>query len=310
MASTNAPTIQLFLKPHFYAGEATLIDATIVFPHAVINAKSGPILLYDLFYENVPCYVHTERRVRGTDKMGSVPFIFVDVDKYRQDWRPGRDIVGDLKLELQVFPRRVTKDTPIGPRMDIRADSGGLVGAGAYFLPAIAKKGSYQYAVEWDLSLAPPGTRAVWTYGEGPKRQTHTGDQDTLRQTAYMVGPIKSYPAEPSTDAPPGFCATYWLGTLPDNLYAQRSFNTELFAKLSHTLGVPQDTYRVFIRNAPSGYGGTSFSQSYVLDYDERARSETASELQRLFTHEMIQTTTISQATSEETAWFVEGEFH
>lgn len=309
MAAASPPLIQLYLKPHFFGGEATLIDATLTLPYEVVSAKRGPILLYHLNSDNVPCYVHTERRVKGTDKIGTVPFIFVEVDKNTQDWRPGRDIVGDLKLELQVFPRKVNASTPVGPRVDIRTDCGGLVGTGIYFLPIIAKRGFYNFAVEWDLSLAPPGTRAVWSHGEGPKRQHHVGDQDLLRNSTYMVGPIKSHPPDPQPDAAPSFCATYWLSDMPDYIQELTTvFNPELFKQVAATFGVPESTYRVFIRKALHGWGGTSTSGSMMFEYDPLSGPRNPHKIRQSFAQKMVHSLAKITFESEEFEWYTKGE--
>jgi hypothetical protein len=83
---------------------------------------------------------------------------------------------------------------------------------------------------EWDLSLAPTGTRAVWSHGEGPQPVAMAGPVDTLINTVYMVGPIRNFPPEPRRGTSPGFSACYWFGeTLPDNLDRLKGFNADLF---------------------------------------------------------------------------------
>jgi hypothetical protein len=91
----------------------------------------------------------------------------------------------------------VTTDTYSVENLDLSPDHGGLIGFGISLLPALYADTVYQNIAEWDLSQAPEGTRAVWTFGEGPIPVVKVGPASILSESVYMVGQIHSKPPAP-----------------------------------------------------------------------------------------------------------------
>lgn len=144
-------------------------------------------------YGNVPTHEFMESSVHAIDGSGPLRLTFAaSVSKLTIDWRVARDIVGDVSLQFEVYPRVVDSTTPPGPRVDLRHDQGGLIGSGCWFLPEPVYCRNFKFQVEWDLSLTPANTRAVWSFAEGPRRSMATGPIELLLNSVFMVGPINS----------------------------------------------------------------------------------------------------------------------
>ncbi|KAJ7271028.1 peptidase M61 domain-containing protein [Mycena rebaudengoi] len=303
------PALRLLLKPHFTrSGAASHISVAYTIPP---SDEAGPLLLFETFFVNVPSHPYSEADVHAEDDVGALPLQFVPTGRQNeQEWRPSRVVVGDLTLRMDVFPRKVDITTPLGTRIDLRTDQGGLQGAGRWFLPRVARAGIFTNIVDWDLSLAPPsGVRAVWSLGEGPGRVTSTGPSDVLTNTVYMVGPVNSFPPEPRPGTQPGLCACYWFGALPPNLDRLKGFNTALFERMARMYGDEDGSYRVFARSAVRGYGGTGFKGSYVLEYDPSTAQEPDDDVRALFAHEMVHSFSLMDADEdgEGNEWYIEG---
>lgn len=103
--------------------------------------------------------------------------------------------------------------------------------------------------------------------------------------------------------------ACCWFGSLPGNLDRVKKYNAELFPPMAAHFEVSGETYRVFIRKAEIGFGGTGFLSSYVLEYDETVEAETDDELKELFTHEMVHSfsTMNPEEDDYDNGWFTEG---
>ncbi|EFX04206.1 trypsin-like serine typically contains c-terminal pdz domain protein [Grosmannia clavigera kw1407] len=275
-------------------------------------AAERPALLFNTFTDNVPAPHLTEAAVVAVDDNGRLPLQFVDLPRAgrntQQHWYLGRATKGDIVLTYNVQPREVDIKTPVGSRIDLRRDQGGLQGVGYWFLPRVLSDATYTNIVQWLLpSDAPAGTRCVWSFGEGPKPIYLVGRTDITWNSVYMVGPICSYPSlgESSTAE----CVCYWFGSIPDDLDKVKDYNTELFPKMTDFFQRENEEYRIFIRKALVGFGGSGFLGSYVLEYDTSIEEESDADLKRLFTHEMVHSfsTLESEDDGSSNEWFEEG---
>ncbi len=303
------PVLSLRIRPNFTSGgDVSHLSVSYTIPKSALTG-ANPHLNYTTWFGNFAAHPYSESDIFATDTVGRLPFIFVDQTSTLQQWRLGRDPFSDLTLKMDVFPRKVDGHTAPGPRVDVRLDQGGLIGTGGWFLPQVAQSDLYLHAVEWDLSEAPPGTRAVWTYGEGPYRVEQPGTIDTFTRSVFMVGPIQSSPAKPQLHSTPGTCTTYWFGHLPPVLQRLKSFNTELYAPMADFFQDLDGSYRVFIRTSPRGWGGSSYLASYILEYSDSILEAADEEVMNLLAHEMVHsfTSLSSEDNGEENAWFIEG---
>ncbi len=92
---------------------------------------------------------------------------------------------------------------------------------------------TYHNIVEWDLSQAPKGTRAVWTYGEGFLPMGKSGPAIILRDAVYMVGRIHSEPPSPVPRSTSDYYGYYWFGELSPNIVVIRDIHLDSYLKVS-----------------------------------------------------------------------------
>ncbi|KAJ5363601.1 trypsin-like serine typically contains c-terminal pdz domain protein [Penicillium cataractarum] len=307
------PTIWLRLTPHF---DSLGVSALSVRLEIFQEFPTGqPMFVFNTFLDNVPAPPLEESDVIAIDDQGALPFKFVNIPtkgrNRQQHWCPVRAVKGTLVIAYDVSARKVDKFTPVGTRIDLRRDQGGLQGVGKWFLPQLISDLTYTNVVEWRLpSNAPQETRCLWSFGEGPKAIKRVGKSDAIWDSVYMAGPIRSYPeTKPEFYNSEGFSVCHWFGSLPENLDRIKGYNTELFPRMMAHFRSHDETYHVFIRKVPFGYGGTGFLSSYVLEYDETIHAASDDALTRLFTHEMVHS--FSKMDHEDggydNAWFTEG---
>lgn len=310
---SDKPTIHLRLTPRFDSDGVCSLSVCLTVQSPEV-AGDQPMFLFDTFVDNVPCHPYKEDDIKATDDQGPLSLLFHDIPSLnrntQQEWRVTRPTSGDVCLKFEAYPRKVSAKTPLGARIDLRRDQGGLQGVGRWFLPILISEQTYINVVEWDLPEdAPASTRCIWSLGEGPKPILRVGRSDTICRTVYMVGPVQSYPEtipEKQTD----FSACYWFGNLLPNLDRQKGVNTELYPKMANHFGVTGESYRVFIRKSEVGFGGTGFLGSYVMEYDNQTREESDDSLLLFFTHEMVHSFTdlSHEESGYDNDWFREGE--
>lgn len=309
MPRKSYPVISLKIRPNFTTGgDVSHLSVSYTIPRSALAGPS-PHLNYTTWFGKSAAHPYLESDIFATDSIGRLPFIFVDETSTLQQWRLGRDPVSDLNMKMEVLPRNVDIHTASGPRVDLRSDQGGLIGTGGWFLPQVDQDDFYIHTVEWDLSEAPAGTRAIWTFGEGPYRIEHLGTIDTFARSVFMVGNVQSSPARPQLRPLPGTCATYWFGDLPPILQRLRSFNTDLYTPMADFFQDVDSSYRIFIRTSLRGWGGSSFLVSYILEYSDSILEAAYDEVMSLLAHEMVHsfTSLCNEDDGTENAWYFEG---
>ncbi|KAF5678537.1 peptidase M61 domain-containing protein [Fusarium denticulatum] len=312
MARSKHPSIYLCLAPHFDIGGVSALSVHLVIENPSVQ-DGQPMFLFDTFMDNVPGHPYCESDIHASDDDGPLPLAFRDIPSpnrnTQQQWCPTRQTKGHVSLRFDAFPRTVSEKTPLGARVDLRRDQGGLQGVGRWFLPLLISEHVHKNTVEWILpDETPLSTRCVWSFGEGPEPVVVIGRADTVWRTVYMTGPVCSYP-DSAAQKGDILAACYWFGDLLPNLGRLKAYNTSLYPKMAEHFGVSGESYRVFIRKTKVGFGGTGFIGSYVLEYDETVADETDDSLLLLFTHEMVHS--FSGLSPEEDGydndWFTEG---
>ena len=255
------------------------------------------LLILPLQLANVPSQRYDGFALQASDDSGALSLHICDssASDPQRYWLVRRPTHGDVTIQYRALPRRVDEKTPIGPRVDLRHEHGGLQGSGLTVIPippsSASKERLYTLSVQWDLAAAPEGTRAVWTFGEGPEPVKRIGPASLLANCIYAVGPIKSYPAADGGQRDRNDYAFYWFGNPPAIITSIAQPNKRLFRQMSTFFRDPGiSPYRVFVRNASParGFGGTAFVRSYMLEYDAAITSVSEDEIFLLLAHEMV----------------------
>jgi hypothetical protein len=270
-------------------------------------------------FDNTPSQRYSKDSVLAIDKNGDIPLDLQDCQVTgRQIWTIRRKIGNQYSVLFQAFPRKVDENTGPGARVDLRCDQGGLQGAGKTFIPlplwAEDRLIDCQISVQWDISQVINTTRTIWTFGEGPSSIQITGNlAKSIWNSQFMVGPVLSYPDQPSKSE--SEFGMYWFGSrTPQRITNLGQSNEILFSHLAEFFEpeiLGQQPYRIFIRRATPvhSFGGTALSRSYILEYDETIAEEHQSSIEFLLAHEMIHNWLLMDNETDgfENDWYIEG---
>jgi hypothetical protein len=313
--SSSGPSIVLTLTPNFNASQHIVSLSAVLEVQNVRQVNSGEVLLEMKMVEgNVPSNDYRgTNALKARDDNGVLPLTFQDAENGMRYWYSSRTTKGITITEFEAFPREVDEHTPVGPRVDLRMDEGGLIGAGSTFIPVPPNRDTlFDVHLNWDLDGAPEGTTAVWSFGDGIEVRK-TGTTEVLFNTVFMVGPINNYTKQitPAHVATEDF-GVYWFGN-PRPFDVQNVARTcdRLFERMASFFKDTQRSYRIFIRFNPyRGFGGNGFVRSFVLEYDPYVTID-PDDLLYLLAHEMVHNWPLmeqeSKGDSEEGAWYTEG---
>ncbi|KAL5314730.1 hypothetical protein ACEPPN_017376 [Leptodophora sp. 'Broadleaf-Isolate-01'] len=330
MADDDTPTLKVLITPQFDENGlaiSLLISLTIDSPLLVKDSK---LVTFPATFAGV-C---TEHELKASDESGELPLVFEDPKESDQSlersWVTLRNTFGDVEIRYEVSTSSKDQFKTGGPVLGLHREQGGLMGSGFAIIPVLPPKETYRNIVEWDLEQAPKGTRAVWTYGEGPHPVERVGPVSILRDSVYMVGRIQSNPLATTTTGNYGY---YWFGSLPSNIELIKDMHRAFFANAkrffeidSHNkedfdhpffASVPKGNckylaepplHRSFVRNTGNtkSFGGTSFGQSYIFNYDDQIDKVYKFDLIRWMTYEMTHIW-LGPSVEEGIDWLYEG---
>lgn len=171
-------------------------------------------------------------------------------------------------------------------------DQGGLLGSGLAIIPTPPVDKIYRNIVEWDLSEAPDGTRAVWTFGEGPAPVERIGTASILSDSVYMAGPVHSNPPTPITGSISDYYGYYWFGNLPPTVEVIKDMHHALFLKICdffEETPSASNPYRGFARHTGprKSFNGSSFTRSHIFDYEDQIAEAEDYDLVRRLAYEV-----------------------
>ena len=191
----HLPGLNITFKPHATAGAIDYVDATLIIEGLSVPAGE-PVLRMPLVVASIPTARYDGDALTASDRDGTLQLAQKDAPPtpvgIERDWLVSRATSGPVTLRFRAPPREVDKDTRPGPLFDLRAESGGMSGAGLTFLPHAVTKNKYQITLKWDLSDLPPTYRGVSCFGDGEARFVATAEG--LTECYYAAGPLRVYP--------------------------------------------------------------------------------------------------------------------
>lgn len=283
MSDQGKPKLKVFIKPQFdEAHEPVGLDVVLSIESPDL-AEGSPIVS---FLSIVKPAIKKDG-VKCSDEEGELPTTYNALDNGAGlSWTVGRQTCGEVKLEYSVLPS--SDKTPLG----LCCDQGGLLGSGSAIIPTPPADKIYRNIVEWDLSEAPDGTRAVWTFGEGPAPVERIGTASILSDSVYMAGPIHSNPPTPITGSISDYYGYYWFGNLPPTIEVIKDMHHALFLKICdffEETPSASNPYRSFARNTGprKSFNGSNFTRSHIFDYDDQIAEAEDYDLVRRLAYEM-----------------------
>jgi len=298
--------LDLTLTPHAANGAINRLDVHLRIEKPAIAAGQA-LLKMPRRITSIPTASYDAAAFDVHDDAGPLKLQQVDdpttpsID-YRH-WNVDRATVGDVVVRYGTAPRQVSSATRNGPLFDLRADGDGVIGAGVYFLALPANEDPYRISQKWDMSAVPAGTRGIWSLGEGNQNVVLPAEE--LDFTFYMVGIVKSYPADGK-----GNFGFYWLAPPPFDVEQISSDVAKLYAYMSKFFHDEDGQYRVFVRGNPyKAGGGTALTKSFLFGYGADG-STISGGIQMLLAHEMAHNWPMLSGAEEDhagTSWYSEG---
>ncbi len=268
-------------------------------------AVGTPILRMPTFIVATPTAAYETADLTVSDDLGELTLTQHEeapnsTGRYRH-WTADRDTVGDVRYAYGTPPREVSAATRNGPLFDLRAEEGGLQGAGVYFFAVPKENEPHEISLSWDMSQAPEGTRGVTSHGEGD--QSRIAPPTTLAFSYYSMGPVKSIPEEGKSAF-----ALYWLSEPPFDMVTFGIQTKKLYDFMADFFGDEDSTYKVFARKNPypSG-GGTVLANSFMFGYGSEGDTVEGGK-EGLIAHEMAHNwPRLDSDPHPFTAWYTEG---
>jgi hypothetical protein len=291
---TDIPTIKVLISPLYYGTNSLkelLIELTI--------SVSDVVKLYedDSRFQPLITLNNDIPSIEVGTTLNNFAWNLIeskfDVENVALDWET-KSNHGIIKISYLVHPStELHPRTDIYPWADLRLDQGGIIGSGRAFITLPVSRKITRNIVEWNLGKAPKGTRAVWTFGEGPGLIEKVGPVSLLSDSVYMVGPIQSNPPAPIPGSISDYYGYYWFGDLPPNISVIKDIHYEFFLKVSTFFDdtpSPDNPYRSFIRSnqKTNSFGGTGFTRSHIFDYDSHISLAQDYDLIRRLSYEIV----------------------
>lgn len=302
-SETPPPALKLELKPHATDGNFDYVEGrmTIESPNVAAGATlvKMPVLVV-----SIPTARYDGDALKARDAAGDLPLTLKDdpptPTMTERRWLPARATRGDVVITFRAPPREITPTTRNGPLFDVRANGGGMTAAGITFIPVPDTTFPYRVSLKWDLSAVAPGSRGVWSLGEGDVEATVPAA--TVAFSFYAAGPLQSFPAQPTPDF-----GMYWLLQPPVDTDELARGIEHLYGYMSRFFHDEGQPYRVFIRkNFNHGNGGTALARSFTFGWSE-STAPTLENLQSLLAHEMTHNWPAMSGDHGDTAWYSEG---
>jgi predicted metalloprotease with PDZ domain len=295
----------LTLAPHANGNAVDYIDATLVIEGLTV-AKGEPVLRMPLVVASIPTQRYDGNALTASDDAGALALVQRDAAPTPfgtdRDWLASRPPKGTVTARFRVVPRLVDANTRPGPLFDLRAEAGGVMGAGMTFVPIPIDQGRYRISIRWNLSGVPTSFRAVSCRADDDA--TFNDAAKSLTECYYAVGPLRVYPSGSAQERKFGI---YWLTKPPFDVTLVAAQIQKLFAYMSVFFHDTGDSYRVFVRMNPyDGGGGTALKRSFMFGWNAHT-PPTVEGLEGLLSHEMTHNWPRLDGEHAETSWYSEG---
>lgn len=297
------PKLDVLMTPHQRGNQVDAIGVRLIIEKPQLAAGAS-LLTMPTYAVSIDVPAYAADAIEARDDAGPLPLTLKegapDPSMVFREYLVSRATVGNVTVRYSGTPRAVDAHTRNGPLYDLRAEAGGLLGAGMYFLALPSDERRYQITLDWDLTQAAPGTRGVWSLGEG--RQTLSGTSGDLFQSGFAVGPVKSLPTDGS-----GPFALYWLSEPPFDVARLAADTQAMYRAMASLFEDDGTTYRIFVRRNPyPSSGGSGWTRSFVFAYGSDGAD--ADEQKLLLTHEMVHNwPRLDGNDLSTTAWYTEG---
>ncbi|KAF4986781.1 hypothetical protein FDECE_15771 [Fusarium decemcellulare] len=303
-------SFHITLTPQFDHENITAVAVSLRFQPSLELAVSRDLLFGTSDIVNTQALDIEPGSLRSSDTHGNLSLIPHDTLSSVmtiQIWSADRDTQGEVTVSYVARARHVDQKTQSGPALDFRLEHGGFTtSAFALLLAPADMNRQYNVSLSWDLSSALPGTKSVWTYGEGVSAARVLTGMEML-WTYLGAGPLQSF-----NDREKPF-NLYWFGSPPFSPVDLGRDLYRMFMAMSDFFDDDDDIYRVFIRHNPypGTNTGTALERSFIFGYDDSDYDDPDPLPAKLMVlaHEMVHNWIIWDVDVDMTAdnWYPEG---
>lgn len=297
----DLPAINISITPNFEGIKVISLNVRLGIQEPKTAAK-GTLVSLSLSDEIATTQQYNASDIEASDASGKLALSQAD-DESDRHYNVERATTGDVVLGFTAKPQLQPGKLEF-LHMGAENDGKALFGPGLGFIPTPTGK-SNTLNLDWDLSKAPNGTRAVWSFGEGSSVTT-TGPASFVSDSFFAVGQMNSFPP---LEAPSNF-TTYWFDDPPAgyNIPELAVHAQEVFEHMRNFFRDPDDNYRVFARKFPlnQSTGASAKARSFMFPVSEGL---TIKETELILAHELVHNwPTASDAENGSSAeWYVEG---
>lgn len=297
----DLPAINISITPHFEGIKVTSLNVHfgIQEPKATAN---GTLVSLSLSDELATTQQYNASDIQASDDSGKLSLSHSD-DEDDRHYKVERATVGDVVLAFTARPKLQPGKLEF-LHMGAENDEKALFGPGMGFIPTPTGK-NYTISLDWDLSKAPNGTRAVWSFGEGAS-VTKTGPASFVGESFFAVGQMNSFPPLGTQSN----FTTYWFDDPPPgcDLPGLATYAHEVFEHMRDFFRDPDDNYRVFARKFPANQssGASAKVRSFMFPVSEGMDIK---ETKTILAHELVHNwpTAEDAANGSPAEWYVEG---
>lgn len=297
------PKIKISITPNFEGNKATRLDVRLGIQEPDI-AANGTLVSLSLSDPLATTQEYDSKDIEASDAIGKLALSQKDDDDDRH-YIAARATKGDVALSFTAKPK-LSPGKGEFLHMGAENDGKAIFGPGLGFLP-MPKEGNYTFNLDWDLSKAPNGTRAVWSLGEGPS-VTAVGPPSFVSESYFAVGQMQSFP-------PAGTLSnytTYWFDDPPKdfNITETAVFTQKAFDHMRKFFRDTDDTYRVFARKFPANQSTGAGAKTRSFMFPVQEGNMDPKELQAILSHELVHNWVTASDTDDNytsVEWYVEG---
>lgn len=297
----DLPAMNISITPNFEGNKIISLAVRLGIQEPKIAAR-GTLASLSLSDELATTQQYNASDIEASDDSGKLPLSHSD-DEDDRHYNVERATTGDVVLAFTAKPQLQPGKFEF-LHMGAENDGRALFGPGMGFIPTPTGK-NYTINLDWDLSKAPNGTRAVWSFGEGPS-VTKTGPPSFVSESFFAVGQMNSFPPSGTLSN----FTTYWFDEPPTgyNLPELATYAKEVFEHMRDFFRDPDDNYRVFARKFPANHssGASAKVRSFMFPVSEGVDIK---ETETILAHELVHNWPTAQDGSNGSSaeWYVEG---
>lgn len=297
------PELKIEIRPYWENGTVSFIDYELRGQRIKASPDIPMFCRYDEAFGGLCPFPEMDYLEAGDDR-GALCYREKEITSFNSGMRcfgyfPERAVEGTLSWRYRAYPRILPEGYRSSPYYDFRAEPGGLNGSGFFSLLLPATERELDVRLRWDMSSMPPGSRGIFSFGEGTVEKTMKVTE--LGISLFTVGMVRAvendslgvyYLSEPEFEIRP----------IAEKLFPIFQYEKNFFHD-------PDAKFKVFLRRDPFviSNGGSACRYAFLSGYSAFGGFDPEKWFNILI-HEMTHTWPyMDDSNVGEGTWFTEG---